>query len=108
MFAKRETFRPSQLIRVDPYTTKCEMFVCPHFLASISRCRLISQDRELYFSRLRVKKARIRRRIQNDKIYNSRYYPSFSDILKNIHVIQGAFQNKRDFFKIAIYSGAIF
>ena len=35
----------------------------PHFLASISRFRLLSQDRKLYFCRLRVKVARSRRQI---------------------------------------------
>ena len=44
-----------------------------HFLASISRCRLLSQDWELCFSRLRVKEARSRRQIQNNKINSLRY-----------------------------------
>ena len=30
------------------------------------------------------------------------------EFIKFTESIQGAFQNKRDFFKIAIYSGAIF
>ena len=62
------------------------LFRVSHFYAPISRCRLLSQNRELCFSRLRVKEARSRRQIQNDIIYNLRYYPSFSDFFENIHL----------------------
>ena len=48
-----------------------------HFIAPISRSRLLSLDRELCFSRFRVKDTRSRRQIQNDKMNNSRYYPPF-------------------------------
>ena len=43
-------------------------------------------NRELCFFRLRVKVGRSRRKIQNDRIYNLRYYPYFLDIFKNIHL----------------------
>ena len=38
---------------------------------------------------------------------SKKYFYVVSMRAQNVHV-QGAFQNKRDFFKIAIYSGAIF
>ena len=66
VFAERGRKRPPPLARVDPHTTKRGVSVCPYFVTSISRCRLFSQDRELCFSRLRVKEARSRRQIQND------------------------------------------
>ena len=47
MFAERGRNRPPPLTRVDPHTTKRGVSMCPHFLASISRCRLLSQDREM-------------------------------------------------------------
>ena len=73
VFAERGRKRPPPLTRVDPHTTERSVSVCPYFHASISRCRLLSQDRELCFSRLRIKEARSRRQIQNDKIYSLRY-----------------------------------
>ena len=69
VFAERGRIRLPPLTRVDPHTTKRGVSMCPHFLASISCCWLLSQDRELCYSRLRVKEARSRRQIQNDKIY---------------------------------------
>ena len=68
-FLDRGNFRPLPLTRMKPHTTKHGVSVYPHFLASISRCRVLRQDRELCFSRLRVKKARSRRQIKNDKMY---------------------------------------
>ena len=46
VFAERGRFQPSPLTRVDPYTNKCGVPMCPHFCALISRCRLLSQNRE--------------------------------------------------------------
>ena len=73
VFAERGRKRPPLLTRVDPHTTKRGVSVGPHFLASISRSRLLSRDREICFTRLRVKDARSRRQIQNYKIYSLRY-----------------------------------
>ena len=42
VFAERGRKRPPPLTRVDPYTTKRGVSVCPHFLASISCWRLSS------------------------------------------------------------------
>ena len=86
VFRDHGTQRPPPLTRVKPHTSKHGVSVCSQFPASISRCRLLSQGRELCFSRLRLKKARSRRQFQNDKIYNLRYYPSFLDIVKNIYL----------------------
>ena len=49
VFAKCRRNWPPPLTCVDPHTTKRGVSVCPHFLASISRCQLLSQDRELLF-----------------------------------------------------------
>ena len=62
---------------MEPHTTEHGESVCTYFLASISRCRLLSQDRELCFSQLRVKKARSRQQIQNDNIYSQNNYAFF-------------------------------
>ena len=47
VFAERGRNGPPPATRVDHHTTKRGVSVCPHFLASISRCRLFSQDQEL-------------------------------------------------------------
>ena len=61
-------FRPPPLTRVDPHATKRGMSMCPDFFTSISRCRLLSQDKKLCFSRLRAKEAGNRRQIRTNKI----------------------------------------
>ena len=50
VFAERGRKRPPPLARVDPYTTKRGVSVCPHFLASISRCRLFLAKIDNYVS----------------------------------------------------------
>ena len=60
VFPDRGTERPPPLTRVEPHKSKHGVSVCLHFLAQIPRCGLLSQDRELCFSRLRVKVARSR------------------------------------------------
>ena len=70
MYAKRGRKRPPPLNCVDPHKTKRGVSVCPHFLASISCWRLLSQDRELCFPRLRAKEAQGKRQIQNNKLYS--------------------------------------
>ena len=59
------SWQPPPRSHVGAHTIKRTVSVCPHFLASISRCRLLSQDRKLCFCR---------------------YYLSFLDIFKNIHL----------------------
>ena len=49
--------------------------------------------------------------IENEDVLNimNEYSKFEEEVLQGTYIyIQGAFQNKRDFFKIAIYSGAIF
>ena len=72
----RETFRPPLPTRVEPYANKhgesvglLPFSTILHFLASISGCRLLSQNPELYFSQIRKKEAWRRRKIQNNKIH---------------------------------------
>ena len=59
----RGSWRPPPRSHVGAHTIKRAVSVCPHFLVSISRSRLLSQDRKLCFCRLRVKVARSRRQI---------------------------------------------
>ena len=67
-----ELWRPPPRSHVGAHTIKRAVSVCPHFLASISCFRLLSQDRKLCFCRLRVKVARSRRQIKNHQIYHLR------------------------------------
>ena len=79
-------FQPPPLTRVEPHITEYSLSVCPYFLASISRCRLSSKDRELCFSRFRVKNVWRRRQIQNDKIYYLRRLIGFVGSQKRVFV----------------------
>ena len=58
---ERGSWRPPPRSNVGAHTIKHAVSVCLHFLASISRFRLLSQDRKLCFWRLRVKVTRSRR-----------------------------------------------
>ena len=83
---ERGSWRLPPRSRVGAHKIKRAVSVCPHFLASISRCRLLSQDRKLCFCRLRVKVARSRRQIQNHEVSHLQYYLSFLDLFKNMHL----------------------
>ena len=67
VFPDRRIFRPPPLTRVKPHATKHGVLVCPRFFPLISGCRLLSQDRELYFSQIRIKTVRSRRKIKVSK-----------------------------------------
>ena len=60
---ERGRWWPPPRSHVGAHPNKCTVSVCPHFLASISRCRLLMQDRKLCFCRLRVKVTQSRRQI---------------------------------------------
>ena len=55
------SWRPPPRSHVGAHTIKRAVTVRPHFLASISHCRLLSQDGKVCFYRLRVKVALNRR-----------------------------------------------
>ena len=59
----RGSWRPPPRSHVGAHTINLAMSVCPHFLASFLRFRLLSQDRKLCFCRLREKVARSRQQI---------------------------------------------
>ena len=58
---ERGSWRAPPRSHVGAHTIKRAVSVCPHFLASISRFRLLSQDRKLCLCRLGMKMARSRR-----------------------------------------------